>query len=663
MITLIQRLGSETQKKDEFVDSLIQKIKANPGSCTEVWLSSDYGFPPMETHRKSAAKLAETAKKFRSIGVRVSLQISNTIGHGEYMRVRDCSGLVYDGSPVTRFTGADGLAANYCFCPGGRHLRDYTAEEISLYVSAIKPDCVWFDDDLRMCNHDPVRYGCFCDDCVARFNKKYGMSFSREELVRNINDNTDIRKMYVEFVRGSIGDFAFFLSDAVHSASPDSTIGFQHGGNGGYTGYGLEHIFSAMRDASGKAPKSRPGGGTYDDYDINAFIDKANLINYQNYTLPDYVKDICPEIENLPDVKFGKTIAGTCFETTLYLASGCTSSSYAMLMNDFEPMEWHGEMLGEFARLAPYWERLAECSRNTSQAGIAVALPQKAYLAETATDFEWNNEPWKSGTELECCALSPAYTHDTTNTYFLHHESAAVMTGEELDALLKRPVITDAQTLKILLLKGYDMGAEVRPVNPKLFRLIYTGHTVNRGFAGRKWNLPWNAQDAYAIVGKNGDSNTCEPVLRYISESRESACGDGQPAAALLTTPYGAKWAVFGDGLWNRVISSERRSELLNIAEYINPGRLTAVLETHAKAIILPRENAEHKLVCVTVINATVGKAAELKLRVRNTAGARFSYMSQYNGSGTLTPHRNGEDITLTLPAIDAWSALTVFVD
>lgn len=212
-----------------------------------------------------------------------------------------------------------------------------------------------------MCNYDPVRYGCFCDDCVARFNKKYGMSFSREELVRNINDITDIRKMYVEFVRGSIGDFAFFLSDAVHSASPDSTIGFQ-------------------------------------------------------------------------------------------------------------------------------------------------------------------------------------------------------------------------------------------------------------------------------------------------------------PAAALLITPYGAKWAVFGDGLWNRVISSERRSELLNIAEYINPWRLTAVLETHAKAIILPRENAEHKLVCVTVINATVGKSAELKLRVRNTAGARFSYMSQYNDSGTLTPHRNGEDITLTLPAIDAWSALTVFV-
>lgn len=62
-----------------------------------------------------------------------------------------------------------------------------------------------------MCNHDPVRYGCFCDDCVARFNKKYGMSFSREELVRNINDNTDIRKMYVEFVRGVsvISPFSF----------------------------------------------------------------------------------------------------------------------------------------------------------------------------------------------------------------------------------------------------------------------------------------------------------------------------------------------------------------------------------------------------------------------------------------------------------------------
>lgn len=176
MLTLIQRLGSTTQKVDSFTDALIEKIKENPGSCTEVWLSSDYGFPPIETHKKAAEKLAEVAEKFRNIGVRVSLQISNTMGHGEYMRSCDCSGLVYDGSPATRFTGPDGTKANYCFCPNGEYFRNYTTEEIKLYVSAVKPDCVWFDDDLRMVGHSPVTYGCFCDDCVSRFNKKIRLS-------------------------------------------------------------------------------------------------------------------------------------------------------------------------------------------------------------------------------------------------------------------------------------------------------------------------------------------------------------------------------------------------------------------------------------------------------------------------------------------------------
>ena len=83
MITLIQRLGSETQLKDDFIDALIEKIKENPGSCTDVWLASKYGFPSIEEHKKTAEKLSKVAEKFRKIGVGVSLQISNTIGHGE----------------------------------------------------------------------------------------------------------------------------------------------------------------------------------------------------------------------------------------------------------------------------------------------------------------------------------------------------------------------------------------------------------------------------------------------------------------------------------------------------------------------------------------------------------------------------------------------------
>ena len=91
---------------------------------------------------------------------------------------------------------------------------------------------------------------------------------------------------------------------------------------------------------------------------------------------------------------------------------------------------------------------------------------------------------------------------------------------------------------------------------------------------------------------------------------------------------------------------------------------MTAVLETHAKAIVLPREDSERKLASVTVINATIGKAVGLVLRVKNTVGKRFTYMSQYNGVGVLESRANADgSLSLTLPQIDAWSALTVFAE
>ena len=113
---LTQRLGSATQQDPAFIDALVEQIQAHPGSCDEVWFATDYGFPPLEKHEKDAEALKAQAEKFRKIGVRVSLQLSNSIGHGQYMRVRDCTGLVYDGSPVEHMVDANGTEAGYCFC-------------------------------------------------------------------------------------------------------------------------------------------------------------------------------------------------------------------------------------------------------------------------------------------------------------------------------------------------------------------------------------------------------------------------------------------------------------------------------------------------------------------------------------------------------------------
>lgn len=50
-----------------------------------MWFASEYGFAPLDVHERSARLMAEAAELFEQLNIRTSLQISNTIGHGEYM--------------------------------------------------------------------------------------------------------------------------------------------------------------------------------------------------------------------------------------------------------------------------------------------------------------------------------------------------------------------------------------------------------------------------------------------------------------------------------------------------------------------------------------------------------------------------------------------------
>ena len=314
------------------------------------------------------------------------------------MSARDCSGLVYEGSPAENMVGHRGERADYCFCWRGAHVREYVRQELSLYAAAVQPDTVWIDDDLRATNHFPVEYGCFCETCLAQFCARYGVEISREALVRAINRGEAVwRARWVEFVREGLRDFTDEMARAIHAVSPDSAIGLQGCAHGAYTGYGYDFLYSAMREATGKPPKSRPGGGAYNDHNPLAFLEKAVLLNWQNEMLPAYVREIRPEIENLPDVPYGKSIPGTILETTLYLACGANAMSYAMLMNDYEPMAWHAQMLAGFARHRPYWQALAAANEGTAQAGLIAVTAREGWkrpLAEGEADFAWSREAY-----------------------------------------------------------------------------------------------------------------------------------------------------------------------------------------------------------------------------------------------------------------------------
>ncbi len=206
------------------------------------------------------------------------------------MSSQDCSGLVYENSPAEKMVGHDGTAADYCFCWNGEYFREYTFASIREYVKRVQPYCVWIDDDLRAINHNPVEYGCFCDDTINKFNKLHGFDFTREALVNEINFGDKLwRERHIEFTRKSLYDFTYEMGKIIHEVSPESRMGYQYTVNKMIIGSDCNFIFDAMYKATGYAPLSRPGGGAYDDHNMNAFIEKSETIDMQNMMLPNYV--------------------------------------------------------------------------------------------------------------------------------------------------------------------------------------------------------------------------------------------------------------------------------------------------------------------------------------------------------------------------------------
>jgi len=68
----------------------------------------------------------------------------------------------------------------------------------------------FFDDDLRLGNHGDEVQGCFCDDCIQKFNAQVGMKLDRETLKRAcLGDEAllDIKEKWIEYNCSKLTDF------------------------------------------------------------------------------------------------------------------------------------------------------------------------------------------------------------------------------------------------------------------------------------------------------------------------------------------------------------------------------------------------------------------------------------------------------------------------
>ncbi|MBQ8320936.1 MAG: hypothetical protein IJX92_01045 [Clostridia bacterium] len=665
---IVQRIVSAVN--GEKMDNLIERRKKHEGAFDEVWLTTETGFPTLERHRAVAKEYASAAEKLRDAGIEVSVELLSTIGHGQYKMIRDNSGLVYDGSPVKDIVGHDGTTCHYAFCWWGEFVRKYITETVKIYLSEIKPHALWIDDDFRAWNHDPVSFGCYCDDCIKRFNEKHSYSYSRETLVEEfLHGKINVRAEYIEFIREGLASLMTEICEAAKAASPDTRIGLENGPNGPYTGRGHDYIFDAILKTTGRAPMFRPGAGAYVDHDPNELVEKVYNLAYQSSLLPDYVKDIYPEIENIPHSAMGKTMHGTILEAAMNLANGATDLSFAMLGEHNEPIEFYEGGFKLFSEQRSYLDRLSDVSKRSRAGGVCYALSKEAHLREMKPSediFDFNNEEFMDGVPLVRLGIPLSFTD--SDVYILHPKAARQMTDRELIALMSKKVITDAEAVEHMLKRGIDIGFEIREASVTeqlVMRDEYTDSQINRGY--------YNSN--FAAIFSRGYGNS-----RFITKIPDSALvlGKYQPhhllprltddpeaphgySAVIADTKTGGKIAVMACGLWKLTCHSTQRDRILNVIDFL--GYVPARLLTPNQAVIMPRVDDDGKTLCVSVTNCTVGYPDGIKIKIRNPRAKKFQFVSQYSGVRELEYEECDGEFTVTLPTLAPWSIGTVFCD
>lgn len=667
---IIQRIDSNPKQ----LELLLASLEKYPNFFTDVWLNSEYGYPPNEVHRQTADQLADFADILRKKGIRVSMQLSNTIGHGQYMMSLDCSGLVFNGSPVKKMVGHDGKAAEYTFCWNDEYFINYITEHVYYYVSRVKPAEFWIDDDLRAVNHAPVDYGCFCSDCIAKFNSLHGTDFTREELVKEfLSGDIKIREKYIDFIRDGIAAFTGAICKAVKAACPDTAVALQNGYNGVFTGCGHGFILDAMYSTCGHAPMYRAGGGAYTDHNPNEITEKALYIDWQYSRLPSYVTCRCAEIESTPDTAMGKTMHGTALEAALYLANGATDISFAMLGALPENTDFYERGFKLFSEQYSYLKHLSEISKRSESGGVTYAHSNKSHLRtlpENSTLADFTYEFYNGADLLVRNALPICYGERENGVYILHPKTAQQLSRDELELLCRKNVLTDTETVFYLKSIGIDLGIDGVPCTEAealTAREIFTAHPVNA--VGREeFKAPFfsKGSSSYGIITKIPKNTQALGVYKINSEAVKTQNADAPfgYSSVIFKTEVGGTWAVMGYGIWKAAVPSYQRDRLLNILDFISDNAVAARINSPCQAMLMPRVcKNTGKTLAVSVLNCTIEPQTDTEIIIRRPEAESMRLCSQYDGELSLPFTKNGDEYTVTIPKISPWSVITVFCD
>lgn len=597
----IIRLWPAHHLNETLENQLVEAFKKYPRSCDEVWfcVEDDYRIDPRE-REENRRKLDKAASDMRSLGIIPSLQ-TVTIGHPNPEAVSDSDTNIFGYRAIT---SPDGVRCATQTCPRDTAFLNMQAEYHAYYSETLQPENIFIDDDLRITQHYPAESICFCDSCLAGFNREYGYAYSRPGLLRALLDNeADVRQNWISFSQESLAMVGRYIAREVHKVSPGTHIGLQHV-NFHFNlleGWDWNKFFNAVEEETGLSPVSRPGHGFYNDHSPRQMIEKAYGISRQIARLSPSVSLIAPEIEGYLHKSTGKSPQSLCTETLLYLGMGANSMSYAIICGNNEPMDWYADTY--FKALDKYHSLFTEYvahNKGTLGGGIGSYIsPDHVTRDVRPGESEWAWTSTRAGDSiLEFAPLGVPFTPEAAAT------TASVVDCQALVGM------SDQEISDLFASTGVVMD-----------------------------EAAW-----YEVSSRNIPGLKPVPVP------------EGLTGVSCHESPTGKRLAVIP--VFSGDVNNAGRMNILRIFDWASEGRMRAILESPAQAVLVPRVTEEGLLRSVIFLNATISELPSATIRLRGCpGGSRFVWKSGGSRDVRLDARADGEDYIVTLPAVRAWDA------
>lgn len=329
--------------------------------------------------------IKEAKKEFEKRGISTSLNPWMEIGH--LGRGRS----LQEGQDFVTMEDRFGKKSDLVACPLDSNWRKYYLDELSYYVSEVKPLVLWIEDDYRFHNHDPLSWGgCFCSLHMDYFNAKLGKNESREEFVAHLEEKepTKEREVWLSSSFEVLDDLAKDIQKTVAKASPNTNIGLMSSTSYQHAMEGREWEKLHKDLCPNNVLIDRIHLPAYREVDPKFYYFDFNRISMVNRSfLGDHVS-IYPELENSSFSTFVKDWRFLSFqlESALPLGlSGMTYNIFAHVGNGVQEEFGYGKAIKD---LCPYLNAVKDLELLPSQMrGLLFPLDEKTVYHERKEGF------------------------------------------------------------------------------------------------------------------------------------------------------------------------------------------------------------------------------------------------------------------------------------